>query len=103
MNTMKSNKNQSKNCPVEQGNKVEPVREEVTGGVHGEQNGCEALSWTGCCAECHKCTTQMKVLMVSLRPEAWEQQDRTVEKIPCHIDQNTFGTFFKAIILVCVH
>lgn len=48
---MKSNKNQSKNYPVEQRNKVEPVREEVTGGAHGERNGCEALSWTGCCAE----------------------------------------------------
>lgn len=34
--------------------------------------------------------------MVSLRPEAWEQQDRTVEKIPCHIDQNTSGTFFQS-------
>lgn len=45
---MKSNKNQSKNCSVEQGNKVEPVREEVIGAAHGEQNDCEALNWTEC-------------------------------------------------------
>lgn len=48
MNTMKSNKNQSKKCSVEQRNKVEPVREEVIGVVHGEQNDCEALNWTEC-------------------------------------------------------